>query len=314
LADGARSPILCRVPPIAAIPAPLAHAPFSLGQAAAAGLTRAQRRGANWQRLGPGIYIRRGRTPDPLDLLTAVADRLPPEAAFSGETAAWLDGLELDPISPIDVTLPRGSTVSSRVGLRIHRCALRPIDVTVRQGLRTTATPRTLADLARRLSLEEAVAVIDMALHAERVDFAGAAAYVADHPRARGIARLRAALELADGRAESRMESLLRVLLVRSGLPRPESQADLFDSEGNQFARADLYYPAARLVIEFDGAGHRDNLTYDLRRQNQLLRAGYTLLRFTAADVFGRPQAVAALVSAALLAHRRPSAPGNFQI
>jgi len=38
----------------------------------------------------------------------------------------------------------------------------------------------------------------------------------------------------------------------------------------------------------------------DNRRQNQLLAAGYRLLRFTAGDVFDRPEAVVDQVRAAL--------------
>ena len=60
---------------------------------------------------------------------------------------------------------------------------------------------------------------------------------------------------------------------------------------------ADLYYPQARLVIEYDGAGHRDRMTQDLRRQNAILSAGYKLLRFTAADIYQRPDGVFAQVA-----------------
>jgi len=47
-----------------------------------------------------------------------------------------------------------------------------------------------------------------------------------------------------------------------------------------------------RLGLEYDGGVHRDALVDDNRRQNRLLRAGVTLLRFTAADVLGNPGAV----------------------
>src|SRR5205807_10662810 len=66
--------------------------------------------------------------------------------------------------------------------------------------------------------------------------------------------------------------------------------------------RADLYYPAARLVIEYDGANHRDRLVEDNRRQNLLLNAGFRLLRFTASDVHQRPDAVVAQVRRGLVA------------
>ena len=81
------------------------------------------------------------------------------------------------------------------------------------------------------------------------------------------------------------METRLRMVLVQPRLPTPIVQAELCDSTGRFLARADLYYPDRRLVIEYDGANHRDRLEADLRRQNSLLTAGYHLLRFTAAEL-----------------------------
>lgn len=61
---------------------------------------------------------------------------------------------------------------------------------------------------------------------------------------------------------------------------------------GGLVARPDLLYPEAGLAIEYDGATHRDTLVADNRRQNRLLAAGYSVLRYTGADVFGRPDAI----------------------
>ena len=93
------------------------------------------------------------------------------------------------------------------------------------------------------------------------------------------------------------METRLRWILAESGLPRPEVQTSLHDAHGRFVGRADLYYPSARLVIEYDGANHRERLVQDNRRQNALVDSGYRVLRFTAAD---RPEIVTALVRRAL--------------
>jgi very-short-patch-repair endonuclease len=67
------------------------------------------------------------------------------------------------------------------------------------------------------------------------------------------------------------------------------------------FGRADLYYPAARLVIEYsDGVNHRDRLVEDNRRQNLLMDAGFRLLRFSAADIYQRPDSISRLVHNAM--------------
>jgi very-short-patch-repair endonuclease len=56
------------------------------------------------------------------------------------------------------------------------------------------------------------------------------------------------------------------------------------------------------LGVEYDGATHRDTLADDNRRQNRLLDAGVTLLRFTSRDVLGTPDSVVELVRRALAA------------
>ena len=71
------------------------------------------------------------------------------------------------------------------------------------------------------------------------------------------------------------METRLRWLMFSAGLPRPDVQVDLHDAEGGFLGRADLYYPAARLVVEFDGGNHRERLVSDDRRQNLLIGAGF---------------------------------------
>jgi very-short-patch-repair endonuclease len=96
------------------------------------------------------------------------------------------------------------------------------------------------------------------------------------------------------------MESRLRMTIVLGGLPRPEAQVDLSDGQGRFIGRVDLYYPAARVAIEYDGGTHRDSLVPDNRRQNRLLNAGYQLLRFTAADVYNAPESLVAQLPASL--------------
>src|SRR6202165_4945007 len=98
------------------------------------------------------------------------------------------------------------------------------------------------------------------------------------------------------------METRLRWLLIQAGLPQPEVQTNLRDDASQFVARADRYYPAARLVLEYDGGNHRDRLVEDNRRQNLLINAGFRLLRFTAADIHNRPDVVEAQVRGALSA------------
>ena len=279
----------------AAIPAHLRDAPVSLDAARRAGLTRDHLRSSRWRRIGPGIYAWSAVADEPRVLLQAARERLSPLAVFSGLTAAWAHGLDVAPCAPIQVVVPHGHGPVQRSGLLLSRVELVAEDITTRLGLRVTSMERTLVDLCNQLPLVEAVVIADLALAAGLVDTASLHA-TAERRRGRlGVRRFRELVDLADGRSESPMETRLRCLLVRSGLPPPELQVNLTDRAGSFLARADLYYERARLAIEYDGESHRETLAEDNRRQNRLLAAGYRLLRFTARD-FGQPDRIVALV------------------
>ena len=62
-----------------------------------------------------------------------------------------------------------------------------------------------------------------------------------------------------------------------------------------------MLYRRQRLAIEYDGGTHRERMVEDNRRQNGLVGAGYRLLRFTAADVYGAPDTVSMQVRHALV-------------
>ena len=232
--------------------------------------------------------------------LQAAAQRLPPTAAFSGRTAAWLHGLDLPPCDPIEVTVPKSAGIAARVGMAVHRAELDHADVVKARGHRATAIARTLREVCARLDLTESVVVCDMALHADLLSIRSLSDTVAENMGARGIATLRDAVQHLEPTTESPMETRLRMLLVLRGLPRPEAQVSIRGRFQQFLGRPDLYYREARLGIEYDGGTHRDSLAADDRRQNRLLDAGIRLLRFTATDIFDSPDSVATLVRSAL--------------
>jgi hypothetical protein len=256
-------------------------------------------RGKKWRRIGTGLYRWSELPDDPWLTLSAWSRVLPSEAVFVGATAAWLFGLDVEPADPVEVVVPASSGIRTRAGLLVrHREIPRGEVVSVR-GLRTLALPLTLAGLCLQLPEVEALAAIDKAVHRRLTDPVSLSQY-AEAARGRpGMARLRS-LALLAGPAESPMETRLRWLLIQAGLPRPEVQANLRDGAARFVGRVDLYYPEARLVLEYDGGHHRERLVEDNRRQNALVNAGYRLLRFTAADIHRRADVVVAQVGAAL--------------
>ena len=284
------------------VPAALRTKPFKLADARSAGVTRRQLRGAAYRPLGSGVYHWVGLKESPLLTLTGVARRLPTGAAFSGRTAAWLYGLDLPPCDPIEVTMPESGGSSRRAGAAVCRAALGTDEIVLRRRLPTTSALRTTVDLGGRTPLTEGVVAADLFLHVELVSMDELRNYVADHPGVKGVARIRRVVGLAEPEAESPMETRLRMLLVNAGLPRPEVQVSIHNASGRFLGRPDLLYRKHCLAIEYDGGNHRDRMVEDNRRQNGLVGAGYRLLRFTAADVYGAPDTVAMQVRHSLSA------------
>jgi hypothetical protein len=206
---------------------------------------------------------------------------------------------------PAEVISPR-SGIRTRPGLLVHRDRIQPHEIWRICGCRVTAPLRTAWDLARRLDRGEAVVAIDVLARRGRFAPADLLALRATRPGARGAARLDQLVALADPRAESPMETRLRLLLVDHGLPPPAVQYPLVDRRGCVRARFDLAYPAALLAIEYDGAEfHRDRRGPDNHRDIDASELGWETMRFEAADIWLTPRRTADAV-ARLLAARSP--------
>ena len=93
------------------------------------------------------------------------------------------------------------------------------------------------------------------------------------------------------------MESRLRMLLIRFGLPRPVLQHEVFDRYGFVVARLDLAYPEVKLAIEYDGVDpHRGRRVLDNRRDMAVAELGWETMRFGHEDIWTEPRATAARV------------------
>lgn len=142
-------------------------------------------------------------------------------------------------------------------------------------------------------------------VYARLISRSGLCRYLDERAGWRGVRTAAAHLDLAVDRAESPMETRMRLVLIDGGLPQPVVNESVCDARGRFLARPDLRI--GRVIMEFDGAVHRSAQRHseDVRRQNRLIQAGYVVLRYTASDVFRRPDAIVAEVSAALAAVRR---------
>jgi len=284
------------------VPDQLKCGPFTLAQARLNGVSRRSLQGRAYRRLTQGIYVFAGVELDRAAWIAAASLRLPPGSAVSGLWAAWLWGVELLPPAArdVEITVPRASRVDSSPRVTVRRALLPMTEIVVVNCVRVTDELRTAFDLARRGPRDDAVIALDAMRYARLISRAGLQRYIDDHPGWRGVRWAADHLALSVDRAESPMETRLRLVLLDGGLPPPVVNESVCDARGRFIARPDLRID--RVIVEFDGAVHRNAQRHrdDLRRQNALIQAGFVVLRYTAGDVYGRPADIVAEVRAAL--------------
>jgi hypothetical protein len=174
-------------------------------------------------------------------------------------------------------------------------------EVTRVAGLPVTTVARTAYDLGRHLSRDKAVARLDALMHATPFSVEDVRLLVKRYPGARGSRRLRAALPLVDGGAESPKESWLRLVLIDAGLPAPTTQIPVLDWYW-PIAFVDMGWEKYKVAVEYDGDQHRtDRKRYvkGQRRIRKLEDMGWIIIRVIAED---KPDDVVRRVRAALLA------------
>lgn len=271
----------------------------------ASGLNERELRHPDVVRLSRDTYLPRAQSGELKSRLAAVLLTAPAGAVISHLSAADLWALEI-PFRDrgddrVHVTIPAGSSAESRVDRRLYRLVIEPRDVVREGSMPVTSPARTWRDLAGILQPSALLAATDQILNglASRRELAEE---LARRPRGRGCGRARLVLPLGNPLAESPMESVLRWLIHDGGLPMPLLQHPVHDAGGVVVAAADMAWPERKVLVEFDGDVHRERKTFvrDRRRQNRLVAAGWIILRFTSADVYGDPAGVLAQIRRAL--------------
>jgi very-short-patch-repair endonuclease len=221
-----------------------------------------------------------------------------PEAVGCGRSAARVQKLAGLPVwtakEAPELLVPAKCVRAQRPGVRV-RFGLQPGSAVMREGFVVTSIGQTISQLCYDLTFDDLVCLLDSGL---RLGWRPT-----DYPLSRArLAHLSSALALADGRSESALETLLRLLLIRNGLKPETLQLKLY-KDGRLYARLDMAWPSRGLAVEADGREYHDKppaLYKDRDRQNDVVIDDWKVLRFTWYDVIHEPDQVIRRVRAAL--------------
>jgi len=99
------------------------------------------------------------------------------------------------------------------------------------------------------------------------------------------------------------METRLRLLIVFAGLPEPEINFKIYYRDGRVRYRFDLSYPELKILVEYDGRQHRDDLDQwdtDTKRQDWFDHNGWMRVPVFSRGIYRRPDETIQRVASAL--------------
>jgi REase_MTES_1575 len=277
--------------------------PFRGTEALAAGIVTPHRLRTDFEMVHRNVHIPRGQKLTPVTRAVAAWLWSQRSATVAGLSAAalhrtaWIDDW-------LPAELNRRSRDKTR-GIILHSDTLDDDETCVREAIRLTTPARTAFDLGRRIGLTAAVIRLDALMHATDLKAADVELLAERHRGARGLVQLRQALHLVDGGAESPYETKTRLVLISSGLPRPQTQIEVRNDWGAFMARIDMGWEEWKVGVEFDGAQHWTDpaqRTRDIDRLAELEARGWTIIRVSADMLRHRPHVVLARTRSALLA------------
>lgn len=288
------------------------------------GVSRDVLRGPQLERRAHGLHRPSGTEVDQVDgRVDDAAALLLPGTALGGWAALrlqgnrYFDGRAPAGLRPALVHCLPGTQLRRRDVVEPFRGLVHPGETTWAGDVRVATLARAAFDEARLArDVREATVVLDTATSTTsgqaRTTLAAVAGVVGAHVKVRGIVQARRALVLASSRAASPWETRTRLVAVLDADLRNLSvNVPVFDPWGRLIGVADLLDEATGLVIESDGAHHRDTLSHasDNVREEDFERHGCVVVRATGHDHRDRlalaARMVAAQRDAALVTRRR---------
>ena len=139
-----------------------------------------------------------------------------------------------------------------------RRLAVRGRDSTTRRPARDDAGAHGVRYRPTRPPSSRAVERLDALARATDFKVPAVEELAAQHRHARGLRQLETALDLVDAGAQSPKETWLRLLLIRAGFPRPQTQIPVLSADGYRRYYLDMGWEDIKLAVEYDGEQHRD--------------------------------------------------------
>lgn len=196
--------------------------------------------------------------------------------------AKWVDGRE-----PAELLWPNRRPPK---GIHTWSDRLAEDEIEWVDGVRVTTPARTALDIACRYPPGRAAAAIDALARATHLKVADVELLADRYRGRRGIRTARQVLDLVDAGAESPRETWLRLLVIKHGFPRPQTQLPVYDEFGVLVAVFDLGWQDMMIAMDYEGDHHRVDrrrFNHDIRKAETVAVMGWTDLRVTAEDSEG---------------------------
>ena len=255
-----------------------------------------------WQRVHDGIFCAHT---GPLTFHQRCAALALTGGVLDGPTALALHGLDGFDDGSVHVTVAHGASIRRAPGVVVRQSVvLTERSVRPRAGLRAVRPEWAALTVARSAPWRaRAVLAATVQQGLARADHVEACVLAVG--RFRGRPAVVDALRDVSGGSRSELEARFLDACRGAGLPAPERHVPV--DAGGRRAWLDACWPWARLAVEVDGKAYHvlgEDWENDLARQNALVLAGFTVLRFGALAIRTSPARVAEDVRRALATAR----------
>jgi len=251
------------------------------------------------ERIARGVYLAGGA---PLTYRARLwAAVVGTDGLLGFDTAARLWGV-IDGDDPVvHVIVPHERRVYPPHWVRLHRVPVPSFARATVTQLPVTIRAWTLLDYLPTIRAGERSRLADRAVQRGWLHLHDVEHRLRDYPGRTGNRALRTlAAQLGDG-AAAQSERLLHRLLRKAGITGWMPNYPVW-AGGELVAVLDIALPGKKIAIEVDGWAYHsdvDRFRRDRARQNDLIMLGWTVLRFTWADLTERPGYVRSLIGRA---------------